>query len=161
MFSTNRRIECRNCGFKKIGASRIQLRAVNCTLRDITNENQHLKRSEKLRSTKKVKDKSEQLETECARLEIENLDLQSEEKSCDSDTSFQAADVESTFQDIGHRKYSPEIRKPYYSLLANQVPVSRITDIVRTVLKCFNPMNVEELRLPKKMHVSYMKKHTS
>ena len=65
----------------------------------------------------------------CARLEIENLDLRSEEESCDSDTSFQAADVESTFQDIiGHRKYSPEIRKLYYTLLADQVPVSKITD---------------------------------
>ena len=62
----------------------------------------------------------------------------------DSDTSFQAADVESTFQYItGDHKYSPEIRKLYYSLLADQVPISKFTDIIRTVLKCFNPsMNV-------------------
>ena len=147
---------------KKIEASRTQLRAANRTLRDITNDNQHLKRKCELSKVKvaKLKDKSEQLETECARLEIKNLDLQSEEESCDSDTSFQAADVESTFQDIiGHCKYSPEIRKLYYTLLADQVPVTKITDIIRTVLKCFNPsMNVEELRLPKKTCASYMRK---
>ena len=61
------------------------------------------------------------------------------------DTSFQTTDAESTFQDIiGHHKNIPEIRKLYYSLLADQVPVSKIKDIIRTVLKCFNPaMNVE------------------
>ena len=125
---------------KKIEASRSQLRAANRTLRDITNENQHLKRKCELSKVKinKLKDKNEQLETECVQLEVENLDLQSDdEESRDSDTSFQATDVDSTFQDIiGHRKYSPEIRKLYYSLLADQIPVSKITDIIRTVLKC-------------------------
>ena len=145
---------------KKIEASRTQLRAANHALRDITNENQLLKSKCELSKAKadKLKD---QLEAECAQLEIENLDLQSEEEACDSDTSFQVVhDVESTFQDIiGHRKYSPEIRKLYYNLLADQVPVSKITDIIRTVLKCFNPsMNVEELKLPKKTCASYMRK---
>ena len=68
-------------------------------------------------------------------LEIENFDLQSEEESCDSETSFQTTDAELIFQDIGHHS---EIRNLYYNLLADQVPVSKITDI-RTVLKCFNP----------------------
>ena len=144
---------------KKIEVSRTQLRATNCTLRDITNENQHLKRKCELSKVKidKLKDKNEQLETERAMLEIENLNLQSEEES---DTSFQTTDAKSTFQDIiGHHKYTPEIRKLYYSLLADQVPVSKITDIIRTVLKCFNPtMNVEELRLPQKTCASYMRK---
>ena len=59
----------------------------------------------------------------------------------------------------GHHKYSHEIRKLYYSLLADQVPISKISDIVRAVLKRFNPsMNVEELRLPKKTCSSYMRK---
>ena len=96
---------------KKIEVSRTQLRATNCTLRDITNENQHLKRKCELSKVKidKLKDKNEQLETERAMLEIEDLDLQSEEES---DTSFQTTDAESTFQDIiGHHKYTPEIRK--------------------------------------------------
>ena len=43
-------------------------------------------------------------------------------------------------------------------MLANQVPVSKIAGIIRTVLKCFNPeTNVEELRLPKKSCASYMR----
>ena len=147
---------------KKIETSRSHLRAANHALRDVTNKNKFLERKCELSKVKvdKLKYKNEQLETECVQLEIENLDLQSEEESCDFDTSFQATDVESTFQDIvGHRKYTPEIRKLYYSLLANQIPVSKITDIIRTVLKCFNPsMNVEELRLPKKTCASYMRK---
>ena len=119
MFSTNRRIECRMCRVKKVEASRTQLRAANRTLHDI-NENQLLKRKCELSKVKvdKLEDRNEHLETECARLEIENLDLQSEEESCDSDTSFQATDVESTFQDIGHRKYSPEIRKTLLQLIS-------------------------------------------
>ena len=120
---------------KKIEVSRTQLRATNCTLRDITNENQHLKRKCELSKVKidKLKDKNERLETECAMLEIENLDLQSEEESFDSNTSFQTTDAESTFQDIiGHHKYTPEIRKLYYNLLADQVPVPKITDIIRS-----------------------------
>ena len=85
----------------------------------------------------------------------------SQRKNRDSDTSFQVVhDVESTFQDIiGHHKYSPEIRKLCYNLLADQVPVSNITDIIRTALKCFNPsMNVEELKLLRKTCASYMRK---
>ena len=42
--------------------------------------------------------------------------------------------------------------------MADEVPVSKITDI-RLVLKRFNPsMNVEELRLPKKTCTSYRRK---
>jgi translation initiation factor 1 (eIF-1/SUI1) len=44
-------------------------------------------------------------------------------------------------------------------LLADQIPVSKISDIIRTVLKSFNPsMNVEKLNLPKKTCASYMRK---
>ena len=135
------------CGIKKLRYREL----TNYTLRDITNENQHLKRKCELSKIKidKLKDKNERLE--CAMLEIENLDLQSEEESFDSDTSFQTTDAESTFQNIiGHHKYTPEIRKLYYSLLADQVPVSKITDIILTVLKCFNPTMNVELRLPQK-----------
>ena len=112
---------------KKFEASRIHIKATNRALCDITNENQYLKRKCEFSKAKvnRHKDKNEQLESDCVRLEIENLNLQSEEESCDSDTSFQAADIESTFQDIiGHRKYSLEVRKLYYSLMADQVHFS-------------------------------------
>ena len=43
--------------------------------------------------------------------------------------------------------------------MAEQVPVSKITDIIRHVLKCFNlTENVEDLQLPKKSCASYMRK---
>ena len=49
------------------------------------------------------------------------------------------------FQMFGHYRYTPEIRNLYYNLLASQVLVSKIIDIIRTVLKCFNPsLNVEQ-----------------
>ncbi len=53
---------------KKIEASRTQLRATNCALRDITNENQHLKRKCEVSKMKmdKLRDKNEQLETVCS-----------------------------------------------------------------------------------------------
>ena len=59
---------------------------------------------------------------------------------------------------MGHDRYSSEIRKLYYSLLADQIPVSKIAVIIRKVLKCFNPdKNVEDLRLPKKSCACYMR----
>ena len=147
---------------KKVETKRTQLRTANRALRDITNENKNLKRKCELSKDKiyRLKCKNEQLESECVQLGIENADLLSENESCDCDTSFQDTDSESIFQDIiGQRKYSSEIRQLYYSLLADQVSVSKIADIIRTVLKCFNPsMNVEELKLPKKTCASYMRK---
>ena len=88
------------------------------------------------------------------------MDLLSNDESDESDNEAITDEVESSFHSIvGHQKYSPEIRKLYYSLLVDQVPVSKIAEITRTVLKCFNPsMNVEELKLPKKSCASYMRK---
>ena len=148
--------------------SRNQLRSTKLALRDITNENQSLKRKCEFTTLKvdNLKGKNELLEAENAKLQMENLDLFSDSDSdselCDADTSYQSGKVESNLQDIiGHHRYSPEIRQLYYSLLASQVPVSKIADIIRTVLKCFNPHeleNVEELKLPKKSCASYMRR---
>ena len=130
-------------------------------LRDITNEKQHLDAKCELSKAKlaKLREKNKQLEQECLELTVANFDLQSEN---DSDTSFEAvdSDSETKFQDIiGHRKYSPEIRKLYYSLLADQVPASKIASVIHTVLKCFHPnLNVEKLKLPQKTAASYMHK---
>ena len=143
---------------RKFEASRAKLRATNRALRDMTNENHNLLRKCEHSKAKanKLKLRNEQLETECVQLE---LNLLSDEEDSDSDTSFHAAEEPSLQDIIGHHKYSPEIRKLYYSLLADQVPVSKITDIIKTVLKCFNPsLNVEDLRLPKKTCAGYMRK---
>lgn len=93
-------------------------------------------------------------------LQVENLDLLSDEDSdaerCDPDFGCQSAydktsEAELSLQSIVEQRYLPEIRKLYYTLLADQVPVSKISDIIRAVLRCFNPsMNIEQLRLPQK-----------
>ena len=66
-----------------------------------------------------------------------------------TDTDSEDNSAEPSLQSIigGSRKYSPEIRKLYYTLLAAQVPVSKISDIIRSVLECFNPTaSVEDLQ---------------
>ena len=56
-------------------------------------------------------------------------------------------------------QFTPMIRKLYYSLLANQVPVSNIANIIKEVVKCFNPnVNVDELVLPKRSCASYIRR---
>ena len=55
------------------------------------------------------------------------------------------------------RRYSPAIRKLYYTLLAKAVPTSEITEIVKEVVKSFNPsIDVQKIKLPKKACASYM-----
>lgn len=111
----------------------------------------------------KLKDKNEFLENECAELQSDNLDSFSDNDSNDeSDDSnmYIHDEVQSNLQDIiGHHRYTLKIRKLYYTLLANEVPTSKIADIIRAVLKCFNPsLNSENLRLPKKACASYMRR---
>lgn len=36
------------------------------------------------------------------------------------------------------RRYSLAIRKVYYQLLAEQVPTSRIADVIKAVIRCFS-----------------------
>ena len=117
---------------KKVKASRTKLRTTNHTLRDITNQNHQLKQKCEFSKAKvrKLKDKNAQLETEHMAQLIQEL----EEESNNSDSSFEAVDepawLTANIQNIiGHQteKYSPQIRKLYYSLLADQVPVSEMS----------------------------------
>ena len=150
----------------KMEVSRSQLMMKSRALRDVTNENRYLANKNEVAKIQigNLKAANTQMETECTRLEmIENLDLEEfSAVSTDNERPLKSssADDELTLQNIiGHRKYSPEIRKLYYNLLAEQVSVSKIADIIKAVLKCFNPsIDVEELRLPKKTCASYMRK---
>ena len=101
-----------------------------------------------------LKCKNALIEEECV-----NFEAAHETDSADSDQDDSV--VEPTLQSIieNSQKYTPEIIKLYYNLLADQVPVSKLTDIIQHVLRCFNPTeNVEELQLPKRSCASYMRK---
>lgn len=56
-------------------------------------------------------------------------------------------------------KYSPTIRKLYYSLLSVEISPAKIANIVREVLSCFFPdVDVSTLNLPSKTCAGYMRK---
>ena len=62
-----------------------------------------------------------------------------------------------TFQTKQGRRYSSSIRKLYYTLLTNQVPAVNIPNIIKSVVKCFNPcVDVETLVLPQRLCAGYM-----
>lgn len=116
-----------------------QLRSTKSTLRDITNENtvltQRFKAARNIISLLKRKNAS--FEEECINFEVDLLSETTDSANSDQDDSV----MEPTLQSIigNSRKYAPEIRKLYYNLLANQVPISKISDIIRDVLRCFYP----------------------
>jgi len=57
------------------------------------------------------------------------------------------------------RRYSPTVRKLYYTLLAQQLPSNKIHDIVQNVLRCFFPgIDVTNLKLPQRSCADYMRK---
>ena len=58
----------------------------------------------------------------------------------------------------GKTVYSPSIRKLYYTLLADQIPPSKICTMIKSVLKCFLPnLDVKNLQLPKEKCAGYMR----
>ena len=96
------------------------------------------------------------LEEEFIQLQEENLEISTAVAALErklasvSDENYTAPDdTDFTFWTRSGRRYSPTIRKLYYSLLSDQVPSSKIATIIKMVIKCFNPsINVEELKLP-------------
>lgn len=59
----------------------------------------------------------------------------------------------------GTTKYLPNVRKLYYTLLADQIPPSKIINTIKAVLKCFLPsINVDHLKLPKERCAGYMRR---
>ena len=116
----------------KFENTRSQLKSSKIALQDITNQNTLLNRKWKKAKEKisQLKCKNALLEEECANFQVELL---SDTDSADSDhDSPDDSVMEPSLQSIigNSQKYSPEIRKLYYNLLAEQVPVSKITDII-------------------------------
>ena len=143
----------------KFEKTKSQLRSTKSALRDITNQNTVLNQRLKAGKQKisQLKCKNASLEEECVNFQVDLLSETTDSTDSDPEESV----LEPTLQSIigNSRKYTPEIRKLYYSLLEEQVPVTKITEVIRHVLKCFNPTeNVEDLQLPKRSCASYMRK---
>ena len=151
---------------EKLEVSHKQLSCARKALQIITNEKIELKKqcnTAKIKATK-IKSKYEVLEDNFAQLEEDNIelstaisDLQSELESNPDDTS----DCDGDFSILTKhgRRYSPVVRKLYYTLLSKQIPSVKIADIIKTVIRCFFPaIDVDGLQLPKRSCADYMRK---
>lgn len=95
-----------------------------------------------------LEDSSETLQTENEALKSAIVALQNEQETGKEIIATKSG-----------RYYSPAIRKLYYTLLANQVPATRIRDIVSTVLECFVPdCDSSSIELPKERCAGYMRR---
>ena len=136
---------------EKLLESKCKLETTEKSLRDITNQRDAVKRSRDFTKSKLFKSerKLELLQEDYAQVLIEKLDL--------TDTPPESALT--SICSKGGRTYPPAIRKLYYSLLSKQIPASQVADIIKTVLKTFNPSeDVENLPLPQKSCAGYMRK---
>lgn len=152
---------------QQLEASRQDLQVSRCALRDVTNEKKMIEKQNVALRKKCAKSKKVQfcLEEEIANLHLENVDLsmdlaELEKDLCDGGSGADVASEENfTFQTKNGKQYSPGIRKLYYTLLTNQVPAMKVSEIVKSVVKCFNPsIDVEHLQLPQHSCASYMRR---
>lgn len=108
------------------------------------------------------------LDEEIAAIKAENIELskthsavQNELSTFITDTISITVDSNSNFiieTKTGGKQYSTGIRKLYYTLLADQVPPAKISNIIKSVFKCFFPsLNIEKLALPKERCAGYMR----
>lgn len=147
--------------------SRDKLHSTQCALRDVTNEKLMLIKQTNRAEKKAVRLQAIQhsLENDIFHLIDENSDLSialsavESELATDKYSTSTNCDEDFSFQTKCGRKYSPAIRKLYYTLLTHQVPTSKIAEITKTVVSCFNPsIDVEQLKLPKRACAGYMRK---
>ena len=148
--------------------SQKQLSAARKALQDVTNEKSDLQKKNKAARTKTSKLRLEyaELEDDFASLEEGNVelssiisDLQTEVECIADDLCEDRSSGDFSFQTKNGRRYSPAIRKLYYTLLSQQLPSGKIADIVRSVIKCFFPdVDVNKLLLPQRSGADYMRK---
>ena len=153
---------------QQLQTSRKQLHSAQCALRDVSDERLKLKKQRDMAARKAAKFQGlrSSLEEEIAQLQEENFDLSMAISAVEGElTSISDDDTDTctggnedfSIQTKCGRRYSPAIRKLYYTLFADQVPTSKIADIVKTVVRCFNPsIDVQHLKLPQRACASYM-----
>ena len=114
------------------------------------------------RKIQKLQKKLDLVIADCDALEGSSETLQTENEYLKSVIATMQNELEMSTDIIKTkcgRYYSSAIRKMYYTLLANQVPASRIRDIVLTVLECFFPdRDVSSIELPKERSAGYMRR---
>ena len=160
---------------RQFEVSRKQLHSAQQALRDVTNEKLMFKKQRDVAERKaemfqELRSEYALLEEEFAQLQEENVDfstaistLESELASLSDATTDTVSEKDTngdfSFQTKSGRRYSPAIRKLYYSLLCDQIPSSKVAGIIKTVVKCFNPsIDVELLKLPQRACADYMRR---
>ena len=155
-----------------------ELNSTRRALNDITNElavskEQHHHSTQQVlkwkRSYESIKSDGILMENELEQYANQNAELFSAFSSAERElaTLFDAKTLKIdektmmfTFQTTtGATKYSPAVRKLYYTLLANQTPPAKIANIIKAVLKCFLPnLDTAKLILPKEKCAGYMRR---
>ena len=152
---------------KQLNESRKELRSTQSTLKEATNKAQVFKtqRDSTRNKVRYYKGVQNVLLEDLAEIEKEYSDLSEEMAALEQELESTASKLAEcpqegfTTETKCGRRYSPAIRKLYYTLLAKAVPTSEITEIVKQVVKSFNPsIHVQKIKLPKKACASYMRK---
>ena len=141
---------------KELQASRKQVQSTRQALKDLTNESSTLKKQrdnarEKFSRFKEI----QALLEDIAELQEENRDLSKALVAVEAELLYISEKEpqhnltdDFTIPTKKGRTYSPTIRTLYYTLIANQVSASKITDIIKTVVKHFNPESSETPLIP-------------
>ena len=163
---------------QELDKTKQELNSTKQALNDITNElaaskKQHHYSTQQVlkwkRSYESIKSDCILMENEIEQYANQNTELSSAFSSAERELTalYDAKTVKIdektmmfTFQTTtGAMKYSPAVRKLYYTLLANQIPPAKIANIIKAVLKCFLPnLDTAKLILPKEKCAGYMRR---
>ena len=92
-------------------------------------------------------------------LQVENLELKKVISSQRYEHVKSPGQPITRFDTKAEKHYSLPIRRLYYELLANQVPASKVSILVKSVVKCFFPdVDISTLQLPKERCAGYMRR---
>ena len=139
MFCTGRRIKLRSYRTKKGEVIELK-KELQASRKQVQSTRQALK--ELFEDIAELQEENSDLSKALVAVEAELLYISEKEPQHNLTDDF-------TIQTKKGRTYSPIIRTLYYTLLANQVSASKITDIIKTVVKHFNPdIDVNHLKLP-------------
>ena len=141
--------------------SQQKLQSTKQALRDVTNKKTVLEKSKEI-SFKKLetfKAKYASLEDEYSKLQVNSVDQSLLISEFETDANNSDRDVLSVCSKIDGRAYPRDIRKLYYSLLADQIPASKVAEVIKSVLKTSHPsIDIEQIQLQQKSCASYMRK---